>query len=193
MNAGKPAMTGEEQPAPTGYKDLLRRYNSAPPDVQWFFLQLPRLLQDFPHEVTIAYMSAMVEQAKHRTLYCGIVRLHKANSAMARAAVDASFMERRRFKELFHDIFGQPIAPHVLSSLERAETVRDKVLHGKPTQPPGMRRAIADYLSFAAQFNDLVLGKAGFRPFGRLTGVAKGNLDKSTTRWLLKGMGLPLG
>jgi hypothetical protein len=181
-----------EQSAPVGYKHLQRLFASAPPDVQWYFQYLPRLLPDFPYEVAIAYMSALVETAKHMTLYCGIVKLHMAESEMTRAALRSDFMERKRFLDLYRIVFGQPVAPQALLSLERAEETRDMVLHGKVPSAPEMRQAIADFLTFATEFNGMVQAHAGFRPFGQLTGFkgARAALDRSTTRWLLKGMGL---
>ena len=77
---------------------------------------------------------------------------------------------------------------------ERAEEIRDKVMHGKTTTDKEKREALASIIEYAERFNALVSGIAAFRPFGDLRGF-KGrgqSLDKSTSRWLLKGMGFPI-
>lgn len=48
-----------------------------------------------------------------------------------------------------------------------------------------------DILDYATGFNDFVYGIAGLRPFGQLKGF-KGraaSLEKSTSRWVLRGVG----
>jgi len=70
-------------------------------------------------------------------------------------------------------------------------------MHGKSVSDPDKRKAISLALHYAEGMNRLiaVTKNLGFRPFtGDLRGFigALGFLDKSTTRWILKGMGFGL-
>lgn len=179
---------------PPGYKALLREYNALPSPVRNCFVFLPSLLPDYPYQVSLSYLFTNVEIAKHMTIYCGIVKLHKADAKLTRKAVDSTHMSRAQFRILFATVFGKPIKPTALSKLEAAEAIRDKVMHGKQVSDPEMRAAIATVLEFAVEFNDFVESIAGFKPFGELRGF-KGRancVEASTTRWLLKGIGLSI-
>lgn len=95
---------------------------------------------------------------------------------------------------MFKHVFGKPIEGSVRGSLKEAEKVRDKVMHGKRPLDINIRMAIVQVLEFAQSYNKFVNDIAGFKPFGDLRGI-KGRaaaLDKSTTRWVLKGMGFSL-
>ena len=127
-------------------------------------------------------------------IYCGVVKLHRADPPLARRAVDAHPMHRDEYKELFKTVFGKPMNPAVTKELTKAQGVRDKIMHGKSASEADKRQGVLDVLKYAKAFNDQVYDLAGFRPYGRLQGF-KGRgkaLDKSTTRWLLKGLGLHL-
>ena len=59
--------------------------------------------------------------------------------------------------------------------------------------PKEAREGLTSVLDFATEFNDFVSSLAGFRPFGKLRGYKgrKKPLPKATTRWILRGMGIP--
>ena len=103
-------------------------------------------------------------------------------------------MTRNGFKDLFKAIFGKPLDKPVAEKIEKAELVRDRILHGKTVSELEKRKAVIDILDYAEALNSAVCDLAGFRPFGLLTGF-KGraqSLDKSTSRWVLKGIGLTM-
>ena len=175
-------------------KGILDEYSTAPSLVQNYFAYLPGLLGGFPLDVCLSYAFSQVEVAHNMTLYCGVVRLHRANSQLARTAIDTHHMTRKDFKEKFKTVFGQDIPDKVSSKLTAAEDVRDKVMHGKSATAKEKRETLANVIEYAVAFNSLVSGIASFRPFGDLRGF-KGraqSLDKSTTRWVLKGMGFSI-
>ncbi len=173
---------------------LLKRFNNAPKEVRDYFTHLPKLVEDFPLDVVLSYVFAQVELAQNMTLYCGIVRIHKADGALARSAIDAHHMTRKEFRDKFTVVFGLPIPDAIGNSLGKAETVRDRVMHGKNANDSDKRNAVANVIDYAEKLNAHVHGIAGFRPFGDLRGFkgAAKSLDKSTTRWVLKGMGFPV-
>ena len=103
-------------------------------------------------------------------------------------------MTRGGFLELFHTIHGKPIPAGVIGLLSSAEKARDKVMHGKGATEKEQREALADVFDYARDLNEFVFKLSGFRPFDDLRGF-KGRaqpLDKATTRWLLKGLGLTI-
>ena len=82
-----------------------------------------------------------------------------------------------------------------MDKIAEAEKVRDLILHGKQVSEVDKRKAVVDVLEYAKSFNAEVSRIAGFKPFGSLKGF-KGRgqpLDKSTSRWVLKGVGLTTG
>lgn len=180
--------------APKTWKGVVKHLSALPREVQDYFVHFPRLAEEFPWEVSLSYLFSRIELAQNMAIYCGAVKLHGADSIMARTAIENHHMTRDGFKKLFEAIHGKPI-PHAISKkIEEAESVRDKVMHGKTAIAEEQRQAIADVLDYARDFNDFVYTLSGFKPFDDLRGFKgrKQSLDKSTTRWLLKGMGFSL-
>ena len=173
---------------------LLKRFSSAPQEVRDHFTHLPKLVDGFPFDVVLSYVFAQVELAQNMTLYCGIVKLHKADGVLARSAIDAHHMTRKEFRDKFTVVFGSPIPDAIWTTIGKAETVRDRVMHGKNANDSDKRNAVGNVIDYAKSLNDHVHRIAGFRPFGDLRGFkgAAKSLDKSTTRWVLKGMGFPV-
>jgi hypothetical protein len=173
---------------------LLKRFNSAPKEVRDYFTHLPKLVAGFPLDVVLSYVFSQVELAQNMTLYCGIVKIRKAESTLARSAIDAHHMTRADFREKFSVVFGKTIPSSIVDVLTKAEKIRDRVMHGKNTSDSDKRNAVANVLEYAEKLNKHVQGVASFRPFGDLRGFkgAARSLDKSTTRWMLKGMDFPV-
>lgn len=176
---------------PRSWRAVVKDFETAPRETQEYFKHLPKLAKEFPWDVALSYLFARVELAHNMAIYCGVVKLHRANADLARRAVEKQYMKRAEFKKLFKTIFGKEIKEAIWQKFERAASIRDKVMHGKPVAAADKRKAVVDIISYAQQFNKFVSNAAGFKPFGSLRGF-KGRgkrLDKSTTRWLLKGMG----
>lgn len=180
---------------PKSWKAVLKRFQQAAPEIQRYFPSLPGLLPGFPWDVCLTYMYARVELAHNMALYCGAVRLHRADSEVTRRVIDRQHMTRDCFKQLFTTVFGKPIPKAVYEKLELAQRIRDRIVHGRSATPEQMRSAAVSLVAYAEQLNEFVHNVAGFRPFDDYRGF-KGrgqSLDKSTTRWLLKGMGFSVG
>lgn len=170
---------------------LLKLYASQPEPVKKYFVHLPRLIEDFPLDVALAYVFSQLEMAHVMALYCGATKLHRCDKDVTRQAIRTHHMTRGEFRRRFEDIYGKPIPEAVIKLSVKAEAVRDQVMHGKATSDDEKRNGIAHALQYATEMNDLVAGLGGPRPFGSLTGF-KGSgksLAKSTSRWVLKGMG----
>ena len=171
---------------------ILKRYQRLPCEVRNYFGHFPKLAEDFPWEVSISYAFALVETAHNMTVYCGVVKLHKVDSTLAWHALENHHMKRSGFRDLYKTIFGRKLPQTIIDKIVRAEAVRDKILHGKEVNDADKRLAISAVLEYAEAYNAELYKVAGFKPFGPLRGF-KGRgkaLDKSTSRWILKGIGL---
>lgn len=176
---------------PRTWRGIVNHYNRCSDDVKGYFSHFPSLAQNYPWNVSISYMFGLVELAQNMTVYCGVVKLHKVNVTMARTAINNQHMTREGFKDLYKSIFGKPIKPSVSNKLEEAEKIRDRILHGKKVSEADKKKTVIDILEYAEAFNSEINSVAGFKPFGSLKGF-KGrakSLDKSTSRWMLKGVG----
>lgn len=171
------------------------RLTDAPTEVQWYFDPAAQLIENFSLEVALSYLFARVEKAHLMSLYCGVVKLHRVDASLAATAVETFENRRHDFRRLFKDVFGKAIPSSVVDKIQSAEKVRDNVLHGKTVAPRDYRMAIVSIIEYATEFNKICFRLGGFRPFGSLQGFkgAAASMDKSTSRWVLKGIGLPLG
>jgi len=173
---------------------VINRYKRLSGIVQDYFSYFEELANGYPWEVTIGYLFTYVELAQNMTIYCGVVKLHRVESRLARRAVEAYHMTRPGFRDTYRVVFGQPIPQKLIAKIKEAEGVRDKIVHGKSVSDQNMRKAVIDILDYAEALNEEVYDFAKFRPFGPLRGF-KGRaapLDVATSRWVLKGMGFDL-
>lgn len=175
------------------YKALLKFYESKPEDVKCFFKYIPKLISDnLPYEIAIAYAFLKIEQAQNRSLYGGVVKVHRGNSEFTRRIMNFQHLTRDGFKDIYNNVFGHAINEDTANKLKDAEKARDKVIHGKEISNNELREAIADILDYAEAFNEEVYRVAGFKPLADMRGF-KGSrantLDKRTTKWLMRGLG----
>ena len=178
--------------APKSKKGIIKQFQAASVEVQEYFEHLPRLVKEFPLDVGLAHLFAKVELAHNVSLYCGVVKLHRANYKVAWQVMNTHHMTRKAFRERFETVLGEKIPENIEKPLRTAERIRDQVMHGKEATDAKKREAIGKVIQYADLFNQLVKRLAGFMPFGgELRGFKgrAGSLDESTTRWLLKGMG----
>jgi len=173
---------------------LLKIFNGCSDRVKSYFEHLPKLLDNFPLEVTLAYCFARLELGQNMALYCGVVKLHRANTEIASSVVSTHQMTRPGFLKLYQTVFGFDLPKAAATSLKTAEDTRDTVMHGKRTSDDRLRNAIARVLEYSDAMNSQLNQKCGLRPFGNLRGFAGRmvKLDPRTTRFMLKGMGFTL-
>lgn len=162
-----------------------------PKDIQDYFLHLPSLLNsNLPWDVIIAYQFIQVEKAQNRTIYGGVVKIHRAHKEVVGSMLYPLHITRASFLTLFETIFSEPLDKNTVNKLKLAEKVRDKTVHGKGVSVSEARQAIGDVLDYAHLMNIQVDKIAGFYPFGSMKGF-KGRrepLEEKTTSWLLKGL-----
>lgn len=173
---------------------LLNAYRNCSQEVKDYFLHIPQLLNQYPMDVCLAYVFARLELGQNMALYCGVVRIHKVDSNLARNAVGTFHMKRKLFVELYKSVFDVALPSTAHADLKSAEKTRDAVMHGKPMTDDAMRNAIARALEFAEAINRQLDRKYALRPYGSLKGFAgkARKLDARTSRFVLKGIGFPI-
>lgn len=173
---------------------LMKAFDVCPREVQHYFEYIPKLLDDFPMHVCLAYVFARLELGQNMALYCGAVRIHKVNTEIARNAVSTHHMTRKSFASLYKTVFDVDLPRTAHSDLKRAEATRDRIMHGKKTSDDRIRNAIASVLEYADEINKQLDAKYGLKPYGDLRGFAgkSKKLDKRTSRFLLKGLGFAI-
>lgn len=175
-------------------KRLLKIYGDLPEDVAGHFVHVSKLVVDFPYEVALAYSFLKIEQAQNRALYGGVVKLHRGEAKFVHRVMNAQHLTRGGFKEIYKNVFGVALTNVTVAKLNKAEAIRDRVIHGKSVDDNEMREAIADCLEYACLLNVEVSASAGFKPFGDMRGF-KGRadpLDVRTTKWLMRGLGFDI-
>ena len=172
---------------------ILLLYNALPDPLKAYFTHFPKLLDDFPPDVALSYLFAQVELAHNMSIYCGVVKKHGVDSELAKNAVNSHHMTRTRFRVLYGVVMSNNgVDTEALTKAKFAESVRDKILHGKQVKDEDKRAALVSTLEYSNLLNEQAFADAQFRPFGKLQGFkgAKAALDKSTSRWVLMGMGI---
>ena len=172
-----------------GLKNL---FNGCSQEVQTHYEHLPSLLDDYPLEVALGYTFHRLELGQNMSLYCGVVRLHRANSTVARNAINTQHMTRKLFEELYKTVFNVDLPAAAKQELRTAENTRDMIMHGGSASADRLRNAIGRVLEFSEAVNNQIQQRNNFKPFrGNWQGFAGAlqKLDNRTTRFMLKGMG----
>ena len=179
----------------SNYKQVLARHAQLPKDIQSWLDSVPELIEGYKWEVSIAFVFMQIESMFHDALYRGLVKLHRTDSALTRELLDRDHFTRGRLKELFKTVFGVAIPSDVDDHLKAAETIRNRAIHGKRVTDAQARACLMAAFEFLEGFNRAVEAVAKFRPCGDGRGF-KGraeSLSKETSRWVLRGMGIPGG
>ena len=87
-------------------------------------------------------MFLRTEKAQNRALYCGVVKLHGADSVVADAAVTSQYLTRDSFLALFKNVFGHPLSAATAAKIKDAEKIRDRVVHGKSVTDPDRKSVV---------------------------------------------------
>lgn len=174
-------------------KGVTWRFEESAENVRVYFQHAPQLLEGgYPYGIVLAWMFARLELAHNMAIYCGIVKLHRGDATVTRNVLDTHHMTRDGFRKLFKLVFDKPLKKEIATTLNIAERVRDKTMHGKDVTDAEYREAIVAVVDYAEAFNEFMTESGEFLPFGDLRGF-KGRgqaLDKKTTQWVLRGMGV---
>ncbi len=149
---------------------LLNFYRRLPGEVRNSFQHLPRLVDEFPLDVSVAHVLAQIESGQRAALYCGIRKLHKADKHITWKAVGAHHLSRADFRSKFEMIYSKAIPESTIRLVTVAEAARDLVMHGKDVSDDNKRNGIGHALQYAVEINDLTVSCGGPAPFGDLRG-----------------------
>jgi hypothetical protein len=180
---------------PANYKQVANLHELLPPTLKKYLEHFPKLVAaDLPFEVAIAYLFQRLERAHRRALYGGIIKKHSANAELTDRIISRTRLTRDEFDALFERVFGSPVPTLAKMLREDAEKIRDRSMHGGEVDDPPLRKAIKDVLGYFESFNAHVQKVGGFEPCGDMRGLtgAGAKLEKGTTRWILKGLQLPV-
>ena len=175
-------------------KGLLTVYNSRSLEVRDYFEHLPRLIDEFPLEVALTYVSTRLERGKNLTLYCGLVKLHNANAKLTREMIDTQDLTRQRFVKFYRTVYDFDLPKDAASALATALQVRADFLRGRQLEDDHLRNAIARMIECADAINTQLSDKHVLRPFGDLRGLSgrTRKLDPKKTRAVFKKMGFTI-
>src|SRR5438552_2791433 len=96
-------------------KQVLKYFRGKPEELRKFFDAFEELVPEFTWRVIVPYIFSRVEVAKHSTIYCAIVKLHKTDSDLTWQLVNDDHMSRGRFRELFKIVVGKDIPDALLA------------------------------------------------------------------------------
>jgi hypothetical protein len=146
-------------------------------------------------EVALGYAFHRLELGQNMSLYCGVVKLYRADTTVAQHAIDSHHMTRKNFAELYKTMFDVDLPTTAREDFKTPENTRDKIMHGGRTSDEHLRNAIGRVLEFAEAINKQLSQQSGLTPFcGYWRGFAGRlqKLDKRTTQFMLKGMGFTI-
>ena len=94
--------------------------------------------------------------------------------------------------EFFENVFSESIPKSVIENLNKAQEIRNELIHGKETTDPKRREALYYAIEYMKAVGAFVKDKSGKNPYGDLRGLAgkKKLLPAKSTIWMLKGFGL---
>ena len=175
-----------------GLKNL---FNGCSQEIRTHYEHLLSLLDSYPLEVALGYMFHRLELGQNMALYCGVVKLHRASSTVARNAMDTQHMTRKEFETLYKTVLNVDLPSAAKQELRTAEKTRDTIMHGGSASADRLRNAIGRVLEFSEAVNRQIQQRHSFKPFkGNWQGFAGAlqKLDNRTTRFMLKGMGFSI-
>ena len=125
-----------------GLKNLFLKYSD---DVRKRFEYLPKLLDDYPLEIALGYVFHRLELGQNMALYCGVVKLYRANSDVASGALDVHHMTREGFVKLYKTVSQKHRWVDGESANRRAQFQPSNLVHCQDSyRGPPLRRQADD-------------------------------------------------
>jgi hypothetical protein len=144
--------------------------------------------------ITLAYCFSQIENGHRRLLYAGIVRKYRLDPELTWKFVLDHDINRKDFAELYRAVFGHAFPTKIAAMISPAESIRDRMIHGKRPEIKEMWGATICCFDYCREVNKHLRAKEQFAGFGRMQGITgkKGSptLDKAVSRLALVGLGL---
>jgi len=178
---------------PKSYKGLKSQYDALDEDVRNFLSKLGPLLDDGKnYEIALAYCFMKLEEGHHRALKCGLVRIHDCDSATVDQELQKQHFTAEKYRSVFKNVFSKGIPSAAVENLNKAQKIRNNLIHGKATTDPKRREAVYHAIEYMNAVGAFVKDSSGKNPYGDLRGLAgkRKLLPAKSTIWMLKGFGL---
>lgn len=175
------------------YKGLQKKFANLPASTKNYLGNMEWLLENSSkYHIALAYAFMKIEEGHHRALKCGLVRLHECDSSKVDEALSKQHFTRSYFRSVFKNVLGKTVPDDAQMLLMNAESVRDRLIHGKGVSAPDLRTGLSAALDYVAALGGFVEERTGKNPFGDLRGLKgrKELLDPTTSYWVMKGVGL---
>jgi hypothetical protein len=158
-----------------------------------YFAILEELLDNVSSsEPALAYRFQSIESAQRMSLYVLLMREYGTNSEMTWKAVDSIDITRKSYPEKFKAILDKDLDDQCRTIIAPAERIRDAIMHGRSQSKAKIQSAILCCLNYAEFVNLEFYRKAGFKPYGPLTGFTskrgRPQLSKKVSAAVLRGL-----
>ncbi|NNE36590.1 MAG: hypothetical protein HKN13_15255 [Rhodothermales bacterium] len=169
-------------------------YNEATARTKEHFRHVPSLIEQYKPEVAVGYVFDCASAAHNATIVAGLVTKHKAHRAVAREVAVFQECAWDEFHYEYQTVFGSVIPEAVSILFGEANELRRALLSGKRVSSKDQCGLIIQMLQYADALDEFVYADARIHPFADLSSAKPrgSSLDKSSTRWVLKGMGFPI-
>ena len=121
-----------------------------------------------------------------------LVRIHECASSMVDRELQKQHFTADKYKSVFKNVFSESIPKSAIENLNKAQEIRNELIHGKETTDPKRREPFYYAIEYMKAVGAFVKDKSGKNPYGDLRGLAgkKKLLPAKSTIWMLKGFGL---
>ncbi len=175
-----------------GIVALRRQFSELPGEVRNHFRKLQPLLDNSDLDIALAYVFMLIEQGRYRAIKCVLVRKLRCSGTLVDNMFRDYQFQRKTFRTAFVQLVGIDIGRDPYNVLKQAESVRDKVFHGRMPQDADLRQALASALTFVGLFGERIRDETGKNPFGDLRGLSSRMkmLPNNQARWIIDGVKL---
>lgn len=166
-------------------------FDALPDGIRSFLADYPELLKNFGWNVSWGYLFSQIEAAHRLALYVRVVSKYRVNADKAWDVISEWRMSRDDFDRVFKDLFGESLPKPALESRKKAEAVRDRNIHGKPTDDAKQTQGQQAALAYVDALHAHIVKCGSPSPFQDLRGFAPGEkLPAETSHLVLRGLGL---
>jgi hypothetical protein len=169
---------------------IKKQFGDLPDEVQNHLKDFRFLLEKPSLEAALAYLFMMIEQGRYRAIKCVLVRKLKCDSSIIDKMLADQQLTRKSFGAIIKKLVSVDLSKGDFASLGKAESVRERAIHGRKPSQADLRQALSDGLKFISAFGQAIRKKTEKNPFGNLQGLTSRSkmLNKDQTKWIVLGV-----
>ena len=142
---------------PQNYKQLKQQYDGMSSGTKTYMRVVGELLKSPNNlDVCLAYCFIKLEEGQHRALKCGLIRNHECDVVKVDDVLKKQHFTRKSFINIFNNIFGKGIPNSASKHHDRAQIIRNKMIHGKGLTPSEARSGIHYALKYMEELGIFV-------------------------------------